>query len=146
MQAEIECILRHYLFCIYLLRLPNDSRGKNKNKKAFLKRRKQNSVNQSFCLGTLKDASVMMFYTFSNVIATSLTHTCIQPATQLAFEIIQLGCLRAAVCPFFSFFQSRAFCLETGTEQFLPDLQINQNLNTILFQQALLICVSCHEM
>lgn len=107
-----------FICCVYQMILGE----KIKIKKLSFKRKKQNSVNQSFCLGTLKDASVMMFYTFSNVIATSLTHTCIQTATQLAFEIIQLGCLRAAVCPFFSFFQSRAFCLETGTEQFLPDL------------------------
>lgn len=64
----------------------------------------------------------MMFYTFNNVIATGLTHLHIATRLQLAFEIIQLGCLSVAVCPFFSFFQSKAFCLQLSTEQFLSDL------------------------
>lgn len=80
-----------------------------------------------------------MFYTFGNFIATGLTYLLSSTKFQLAFEIIQPVCLSVDVCPFF--FQSTAFFLETLIEQFLPDLWINQNLNTVLFQQALLIYV-----
>lgn len=80
----------------------------------------------------------MMFYTFGNFIATGLIYLLSATKFQVHLKLLNLSA-RVDVCPFF--LQSRAFLLETGIEQFLPDLWINQNLNTVLFHQALLISV-----